>query len=356
MNSKKRKEQKQIITLVIAFFAVLALVVVFFVVKNAVSDGDVGDTTGFYDVYDILGQQGTFTLINEDFKLITALEYTYGGETVKAHIEGGYWTMTDDDDFPVDQEKFVMMSQAISDYGGFRQIVYREESREQYGIDEPLYDITATYLNSSDSDPADTHTVHVLVGKQNSITGYYYFYIPGSSYIYMVNDALFEYFSYKRAELFDNPATPAPTPGDVIALDIVTGDGEYHYDKEADTEEADSERVGKTLESLPRSGALSYDNVEAYGVGEGELSSYGLDSPAATVSMKYYEYTTVPTADGGSSARMPKETEYFLLFGSRVAADGGAGYVYVTVKDSGIVYKISSIYIDGIMDVVTNAQ
>ena len=358
-NAKRRRERKQIITLAVAFFAVIALVAVFFIVKNAVDGDGEGTDTNMFDVYDQLGAPGTYTLIDEDFKLMTSLEYKYNGEDIKLHIEDGRWRLDGDDKFPVDQEKLVMMSQAISDYGGFRQVTYNEKNREQYGIDEPLYEITATYF---DSESAETkHTVHAIVGKQNSITGYYYFYLPEKygGYIYMVNDALFEYFSYGAADLFDNADTPAPVRDDVIALDIVTGAGEYHYDSETDkTDDVDADAydpVGAALEALPRASTLEYGNVAAYGVDESAISEYGLDEPAATVHMKYYEYTTVQTADGGSSARMPKETEYTVSFGERFTEDG-VDYVYVYAKGSGIVYKVLAIYLDGIVDVLNNAN
>ena len=153
MNSKKRKERREIITLAVVCAVILVLIVV---------NGDSAETTGPSELGP--GQDGVFTITEEDFTLMTKLSYTVNGGTVSLHADAlGRWALDEDEKFPVDQEKVAMMAQAISDFGGFRRYFYDSSLASDYGTDEPKLEITATYYN--DTSLTTAHERHLILGS-----------------------------------------------------------------------------------------------------------------------------------------------------------------------------------------------
>lgn len=347
MNSKKRRERKQMITLAVVAAVVLLLVIVYFIVRNATSDG--GEET--QPKLPEIGETGTFTIVDENYMNVTSLSYKYNDTELKFHIEDSKWVLDEDTSFPLDQEKLVHMSQAISDFGGYGRYVYDKDRASSYGTDDPMFDISVTYIeNGGDS----THTRRFLIGKQNAVSGYYYFYEDGDKSIYTINDAIFQYFRYTKESLFAATAAPSPDAGDVIALTVEYDGGVYAYDAETDgvTDNEDSDSpVIKIMAAMPKSPQLQYGALEAYGADDEKYAEYGLADPAMRVVLKYKEYTSVSTSDGGSSAQMSKEQEFVMLFGDRFTVgegDDAVEYVYVSEEGSGIVYRVVAEKFDAI--------
>ena len=239
------------LTLIIAAAIILALILTYFAVKALTDETEDTDPT----LSDI-GEVGSFTIINEDYTLLTALSYKYDGETVSLHVEDGKWVFDDDKAFPVNQETVVYMMQAISDYGGFTRYVYDESRESSYGINDPMFDITVTYFDKRESE--STHTRRFLVGDKNALTGYYYFYEQGSTYIYMVNDMLFPYFAYKRADLFLGTVVPQPKVKDIVALKVEYDGGVYEYTSEDAGEETEP-TVKAIMNAIPNTSHLDSD-------------------------------------------------------------------------------------------------
>lgn len=358
MNSRKRKERKQIITLGICALAILLLIVVYSAVKNA--DRDESEESDTLELMDI----GTFTIIDENYSLITALSYTYNGATLSFRIEDGKWVLDGEEDYPLDQEKLVYMSQAISDYGGYRRLTYKEGNDASYGFDDPLYDITATYYESSGD---ETYSRRYLIGDQNSLTGYYYFREVDSDYIYMVNDALFSYFAYSKNQLFESVSTPSPELSDIKSLKVITPEKET--DVEIPEAEAEADEDGNIVYSsaerimnvIHQKIKLNYSNNVDYGVGEAKMAEYGLDSSAMKIVIDYTYYREVSTEEGTSSAKVAYDAEFTLLLGARatvssVDSEGNETereIVYVAVEGSDTVYSMSAEDYDEILDALS---
>ena len=350
MNSRKRKEIRQMITLAVTAAVIVALIIVYFVVSNAVS-GDGEDTTPSQPD---IGTSGTFTIIDEDYTEITALSYTYEGSRVSMHIdENGKWVLDDDEKFPVNQEIVVNMSQAISDYGGYRQIIYDPANVSAYGTDDPLYEISATYYNGDDT--TETHTRRFLIGNQNTLTGYYYFYEDGDSCIYAVEDKIFPYFSYSKTSLFSSAAVPTPDPEDIISMTVEFDGGEYRYS--ADDETTDIAPAKVVMENLPKQAQLRYADAADYGVSDADMAKYGLSEPSMRITLDYKEYTTVSASEGNTSAQMTKEKEFVMLFGDRFTegeGDDAEEFVYMTDEGSGTVYKVYANRFDKLLAAVSD--
>ena len=364
MNSKKRKEIKQIVTLCVCAAVIIALVIVYSIIQNN-ADAEGEDTEALPDV----GISGQFTIIDEDYTRITALSYDYINESLAFHVENSTWQLDGDAAFPVDQEKLIMMAQAISDYGGYRQMVYDSTKDSAYGFDDPLYKISATYLEDDDT---TAYTREYMIGNKNNLTGYYYFHVTGDTSVYMVNDALFTYFNYIKKDIFKADSLPAPELDDIIDLTVDYNGTEQvltpaeESDDTADTADTDTQSpadpVAVIMEALTQKVKLSYDTQIDYDVTDADVTEYGLDNPGLTLKLHYYDYEEVTTDTGISSAKIQKETNFSLHFGKtamlerEVKSMNGqtvteqVEMVYVTVPGSSIVYAVEAAVLDTVKD------
>lgn len=344
MNSRKRKERKQMITIAVCAAVLLLLIVVYFAVTNTVNGGDETDTTDTEALMDI----GTFTVADEDYTELTALSYTYNGETLNFELADGVWIISDDPDFPLDDEKLFYMAQAISDYGGFRRLTYTEDSITDYGFDEPLFDITATYTNDD-----GTYQNRFRIGDQNALTGYYYFYQDGSDYVYMVNNALFTYYSYVKADLFTSYDVPSPDVEDITAITLTAGENtvELEIPESAATENEDGtidySPAEKVMAAMFYDLHLEYRYSVDYSVTDEEKVTYGLDSPSLSVKLDYVRYQEVTTEEGTSGAQISFDDTFTVHFGDKftVTGEGDDGEeitkerIYYMTEYSDIVYS-----------------
>lgn len=351
MNSKKRKERKQIITLIVCVAAIILLIVVYAMVKNGF-DGPADDTDTGLGVENM--DIGTFTIIDETYSLMTKLSYTYNGTTIDLEVADGEWVLSEDPEFPLDLEKVILMTQAISDYGGYRRLAYDESKMAAYGLDEPLYDITATYI---ESDGGDLHSRRYYFGDKNELTGYYYFYEEGSDYIYMVTNALFQYFSYTKTDLFFEDTIPAPELEDIAAM-TVTFRGEDPVSlevPEAPAEENEDGVINYTplelvMNTLMFKVDLEYKNHVDFAVRGEKLAEYGLDNPALKIKLDYTKYVSVSGTEGSTGAQLSLDDTVTVMFGNTATVtetdkDGVESeneIVYTMLEGSETVYAVDA--------------
>ncbi len=303
------------ITVAVCAAVLLVLIIVYFAVTNAVNGTDGTETETTEPLMDI----GTFAVADENYAEITAITYKYSGQTMSIELSGDKWILTDDPDFPLDEEKIFYMAQAISDYGGFRRLAYTEDSIENYGFDEPMFDISATYKSSE----GEEHTNRFRIGDKNALTGYYYFYQDGSDYVYMVNDTLFTYFSYVKNDLFVSYDTPSPDLDDINSLTLTAGDKTVEIEiPEAPAEEDEDGKINYSpaeliMAEIEHGLHLDFLHAEEYGVSDEKLADYGLDSTALTVKLDYVRYQSVATEEGTSDAQMAFDDTFTVHFGDK---------------------------------------
>lgn len=347
MNSKKRKERKQMISIAVAAAILLLLIILYFVITNSVNgnDGDT-DTTDTQAPMDI----GTFTIADENYAELSALSYSYSGETLNFELSDNKWVIKEDPEFPVDQQKIFYMAQSVSDYGGFRRLSYTDSCLEAYGLDEPLYDISATYTNDS-----GTHTNRFRIGDKNALTGYYYFYQDGSSYVYMVNNSIFQYFSYMKSDLFVSYEVSGPEVKDMTALTVTAGENVIEIeipesaavkDEDGNIEYSPAEKIMSAMYHELR---LKYKYCVDYSVTDAEKAEYGLDTPALSVKLDYVRYQSVSTEEGTSGAQISYDDTFSVHFGNK--------FTEVTKDEDGKESTVEKIYfVTDYSDIVYSAD
>lgn len=355
MNSKKRKERREIITLAVVCAVILVLIIVYFVVAKVVN-GDPEETTGPSEPGP--GQDGVFAITEEDFTLMTKLSYTVNGGTVSLHADAlGRWALDDDEKFPVDQEKVVMMAQAISDFGGHRRYLYDGSLASDYGTDVPKLEITATYYN--DTSLSTAHERHLILGSKETLNGNYYFYEPGSSYIYTVEDLLSQYFSYSKSDLFMVEPTPSPEPEDIVSLNFEYDGGSFAY---SEGDDGLIETANAVMENVPKQNSLRFYDAAAYGLDASEKSEFGFDEPSAVFDLIYKEHRSA-ASEGSSSAVLTKEVKFSMYFGSRVTEEEDGKEVeyvymyYMTDEEyTGTVYKVRAYKFDALVNAASGSD
>ncbi|MCC8051490.1 MAG: DUF4340 domain-containing protein [Clostridiales bacterium] len=228
------------------------------------------------------------TILEVDTSALTAVTYTIDGEQVSFSLQDdGTWQKDDDETFPVDSSALLAPLDEASALKSVRTLTEVEDISE-YGLDEPQNTITLT-------DEDGTETV-ITIGDNNASTGNDYLMLnEDETTIYTVSTDLSSAFSddlYDYAESEELPTLQAST---IVGVSLEQADGES-YDlylenaiwmvsgTDTDGAEADAD-IADTLTSTLA--GLSYTDYLDHNCTD--LSEYGLDEPAATLTITYEE-------------------------------------------------------------------
>ena len=157
----------------------------------------------------------TFTLISADRDSISALSYTYQGETVSLVQSDGVWQLESDAEFPLDSSALDMMLGCISSVTSTIP-VDSQQDQSLFGLDTPQLDITATLQDGT------TYTLHI--GDQNSFNNRYYAQVEGTDGIYMLDGKYYSYFAHTLNDLAVPDSIPAVRTSALTALTLTNGD------------------------------------------------------------------------------------------------------------------------------------
>ncbi len=218
---------------------------------------------------------------------LTSVTWTYEEETLTFDQTDGVWYDSGDAEFPVDQDKMEdFLSWFEETHATF--IIEDVEDYSQYGLEEPQCTIT---LTTEDGDTT------VSVGNYSTMDEQRYIEI-GDGKVYLVEEDILESVTTDRDEFMQHDETPS-----IVTLDSLTVSGEVQlnavYDEEGKYAYTDSynyyqvEDDGTYLildDSLVESylSSLSYlslTNYMTYTASSEDLSEYGLDDPAYTITV-----------------------------------------------------------------------
>jgi hypothetical protein len=264
---------------------------------------------------------------------MTALSWSYGGQTVNLGYDGGAWYNADDSACPIDSQAVEPLVQAICSLSAT--VVSREvEDLDPYGLDAPSLTIMA-----ATADHIDTYQL-----GSASPGGGYYLCVAGSSTVYVVGDALAEVFHCSVEQLLSVQVLPEDV-AQITALSVQTDvesyylycdeqlglsqyDGRYSWFRsqpEGDTPLVDGQALAlcRQVLDMDLTSCVSWD-------GEA-LGDYGLLTPQGTVTLDYVD-------SQGQTCQL------CLEFG-----DYQAGDVYVRLAGSPVVYLAEGTVLDGLM-------
>ncbi len=209
------------------------------------------------------------------------------------------WKYDEDDAFPVDEEKIENMLGLFEDFG----VAFTIEDVEdygQYGLEQPQ--CTVNFATGDQS-------YEVKIGDYSKMDSQRYVSI-GDGNVYLVKVDPLEFFDAKLSDVIDQDDIPAFD--EVSGLQFTGSDTDYTVTYEEDSKNtycADdvyfTEKGGKTV-PLDTSRVKGYvktvqnldlTNYVTYKVTDDELKTYGLDTPALTMSI---DYTTEASKEKGT--------------------------------------------------------
>lgn len=282
------------------------------------------------------------TIVDVDSADITYLAWNYENDEVAFTHEDGEWAYESDEKMSVDQELLDEIAENLSDITSDK-MVEEVQSLGVYGLSDPAYNIT---IKTADD------TYEISVGDETFSDGEVYI-SNGDEYVYLTDAGLIDDISYTLLDCVQKEEIPEMES--ISELTVVNEDTEdmiyqensgycysdsyTYYMKDGDNWlNLDNENTEETFTALSE---FSWEECADYYADESELSSYGLDTPDASVSITYQpaeededseSSEEEENSDGGSEETQQK-FEYEV---------GKAGDTcYAKLKDSNIVYSIS---------------
>ena len=261
------------------------------------------------------------SVFSADQNLIKELVFgKVGGEMYVFTYADYSWQFAGDPSFPVNDSVLTDMASSVSSVTASREV--GNEDKPEYGLGEGAIHIIASY---SDGKKAD-----LIVGALNSVNSNTYIR-TGDGRIYMFTDSLSEKFSKEL--------------NDVIQLDEFEATVDFNYLVSVDV----SDKEGRTISITDTAGIRAasdqsdaYDCVNwvEYAVTPERFAEFGIDSGSARMTIRYKAPHSVPDGNGGSSTLRVEES-YEIIFGDRFTDEkDGKEYIYYTVTDSTILYKV----------------
>ncbi|MCD7819301.1 MAG: DUF4340 domain-containing protein [Lachnospiraceae bacterium] len=261
------------------------------------------------------------TILEVDSSAITAISFTIDGEQVSFSLQDDdTWQKDDDDTFPVDSTVLLTSLDELEELKSVRTLSDVEDISE-YGLDEPQNTITLT-----DSDGEETI---ITIGDNNSSTGNDYLMLnEDSSVIYTVDTGLSSSFSDDLYDYAVSEEVPELQASTITGIYVETAEGESYElyledaiwmvrgvseddtdaevtaEELADGVEADSDEADTLTTTLA---ALAY--VDYLDHNCSDLSEYGLDEPAVTLTVVYEEEAESEDETDEEESETESETE-----------------------------------------------
>ena len=255
---------------------------------------------------------------------VVALEWKNADETNKFIKNNEGWTLEGDEVFPANEVILDSMENSVVSAKSARAL--EDVKASEYGIGENS-DTVTVYKK-------DGTVVKMIFGDVNDITNEYYMQVEGDSNVYMIETAVKDTFDRKRDDLIKMEKVPNMTGAEKIVMEKNSEVLELLYTESGEGEEKTSEwKSGDTVLNSDKADALKesligimWNECVDYNVADDELNTFGLDNPAAKL--------TIETAD---------ETAEFL-FGNRTGEE-----VYVKLAGSNMVYTTDKTVFDSIV-------
>lgn len=308
----------------IALLAVLAVAVAAYFVASAIAkrEQNRNDTP----------DETKISIIDKETTDLVSVTIKAAGSDYTVGQSDGKYTLKDDADFPLDQDRAKDIAAAVTSVSADRKVADTGADSSEYGLDSPLYTVTAKYSGGAE--------MTFRIGSYNRHTDSYYMSIAGEDTVYLVSKTMTSPLGYTMKDLIVNETLTEPDEkfDALTGIKVAFSDGTgFRYSLVSDeSEDAEDTWALSLLDGTAIKGDFSkeaealYDALfgykptdwVAYGVKTDEqLKEYGLDAPYAEITV-YYNDTVVITPDD-SSAPITKTVEKTLTvrIGSLVPAE-----------------------------------
>jgi hypothetical protein len=284
------------------------------------------------------------TVFSLDSDTVTALSWTAGDETLAFTYDGESWNYDADSAFPVSADMLDSMVAVLSTVTA-EKTIDEPESLSEYGLLEPACTITVS---------AEDETT-LRIGDETELGSYRYLSI-GDGSVYLVDDTILDSFSYGLLDVAQLEEIPAMDTIETFTLE--TQDHSWTLEYLEDSGLAYSDSYVWFLNQDGGYTTLDTDLTEAFignitGMtwlecvdyqGGSNLDVYGLDSPAATLSIDYTaSTTTTETDEDGNTVYSTQETPDTFQLELGGTCDSGC---YARITGSDMIYVVDSAILD----------
>ncbi|WMJ89649.1 DUF4340 domain-containing protein [Anaerocolumna sp. MB42-C2] len=360
MAGSKKKKNLTLIVLLIAMILMIAACFSLIKYKDKKAANSSEDSTK---------ETETIAKVDED-TIQTIYFKNKDNEMTLVKGEDGNWKSSEDEAFPVNQTNAGNMAKAFTDIASSRTITEGVDKLSDFGLDKPAITATAT--------AKDGTKTTITLGNEVPISGGYYGTLNGEKKVYVLTAALYNNFNYTLEKMTAVESIPSITATNITHLTVLNKDKpgfEISYDgsKAADfagltqwsmkqpyktTIPADTDAVNTLLgnySSMSFTSCVDYNAVD--------LSKYGLEDPAASVSLEYFEeYTkdkataddkaSTETADSNTKdAKEEEKTKINYTLDLLIGSKDADGNYYVKTKDSKAVNIMSADAVDKLITI-----
>ena len=277
------KKKKKLIGLLTALVVLILLTAAYFCLKNYNKEQEAESETEDTSV--------AVTSIEETD--ITGLTYILDKEKLEFKKENDSWHYTQDENFPVDQDKMKTLLDNFKDIKAVRDLG-QLENLEDYGLEEPQNTVTVTSNNG-------VETVF-YIGNENETTGDYYMYMNNPEHVYTVGSTFANAFNGKLYDLVVDSSFPSITSNSIIKAVIDQQDNQLTLESSRDDsatwsvtdsknqkKEADGTKSNQLLSNVT---SLNFTDYIDYNCKD--LEQYGLKDPSAVITLDYTVTSEVP--------------------------------------------------------------
>lgn len=284
---------------------------------------------------------------------LSSIGWTYEDETITFTKTDDGWEYAGDPAFPLSETSFGSVLSGVASVAATKTIEAPEDV-SQYGLDEPACEVMV--------EPVEADTVWLRIGSETDMGGERYVSI-GDGNVYLTDASILDAFSVGLYDLVQMESIPYMQDVDAFAVEGETQSltiehlpdsglaysDVYEWFAQDDSGShitLDTELTEDIIESVTQ---MSWVGCVNYAADEEDLASYGLDTPAAVVTVRYTTEVQVATDLTDDSGNMLYDTEereetFVLELGNYVDS-----YCYARIADSDMVYTVDASILDGLL-------
>lgn len=277
------------------------------------------------------------TIFTVDTDTVTQISWDYS-EYLSFTKEGDTWVYDEDAAFPLEETFVDTMLATVKEITSSKTIE-AVENWDQYTLEVPICEVTVT-----SGDTAQT----IKIGQESSLGGERYVSV-GDGNAYLVDSGILDAFSYGLYDVLKPEAIPNMT--DVYGMEYRSTNGSYEITRMENSGLAYSDDYvwfleGKPLDTELTQRLLQYMTdmswEECVNYNAEDLSKYGLDEPAAAITMRYLETVTTATNETDEDGNTVYETqENEKTYTLEIGAEAKDGY-YARIQGSRMIYRIAA--------------
>lgn len=251
-------------------------------------------------------------VVNAQSKL---LQYCDGNITMRLRYDEGGWIWIDEPSFPLNGEKVEALITALRELSALPPLT-TDEDLSLYGLDEPQKYLTMTVEEEG--------SLHLNIGNQAE-DGSWYMTVENYEGIYACPDHFVQLLSTSIYDMATLPALPAFTAENITRV-LVENESVQFFLRKVDgqwkgSDEHITERADKVLAALSN---LQVNRCFDYRASHQAMQLCGLSSPAATITVEYFNSVNV-------------ESSFTLTLGALHSIEEG---YYATINGEDTIYLL----------------